>query len=343
MNIQITSTDLDRRIWEEELADFVPARVFDAHSHIFRLAHTLDPDTADAGYVRFLGGRFEEGSYAYLDECDAVLFPGRQVNRLSFPWPFHQCDFEASNRYLAEQLAGHPQSAGLMLVHPSMSAEEVESTILRYGFLGVKPYRNYSVTGDIQECRITEFMPEHQLAVVNRHGLIVMLHVSKGQAIADPDNIRDMVELAHKYPHIQWVLAHCARSYSDWAIEKAAPYLRDLPNVWYDTSSVCSSDAFDALYSGVGIERVMYASDDVPVGVVRGTFVTWGYAWSDVYPNTINTNLPHCDGRMTFLRYEQLRAMRRAARRYGATPAQLQDLFCGTAERLVGRVRGGIR
>ncbi|MEZ6050695.1 MAG: hypothetical protein R3C02_04775 [Planctomycetaceae bacterium] len=27
-------TDLDRRIWDEELADFVPAQVFDAHAHL---------------------------------------------------------------------------------------------------------------------------------------------------------------------------------------------------------------------------------------------------------------------------------------------------------------------
>jgi hypothetical protein len=30
------TNSLDTRIWQEELADFVPARVFDAHVHIYR-------------------------------------------------------------------------------------------------------------------------------------------------------------------------------------------------------------------------------------------------------------------------------------------------------------------
>ena len=38
MAISITDyNEHDRQIWEEELADFVPARVFDAHVHL------LDP------------------------------------------------------------------------------------------------------------------------------------------------------------------------------------------------------------------------------------------------------------------------------------------------------------
>jgi hypothetical protein len=42
---------------------------------------------------------------------------------------------------------------------------------------------------------------------------------------------------------------------------------------------------------------------------------------------------------MTFTRYEQLRAMRRAARRLGITPAQNQALFFDTAMNLVQSVR----
>lgn len=338
MNLKITLTDLDQRIWDEELDGFVPSRVFDAHTHIYHWTNNIDANKRETGYGKFVEGRFENVTYAYVDECDAALFPGREVSRLSFPFPFPQCDFAASNQFLAEQLADHPNSAGLMLVHPSMTADEVEAAIRRTGFLGLKPYRNYSVTGDIDECRITEFMPEHQIEVAQRLGLIIMMHISKRNAIADPDNIRDMVELSHKYPNVKWILAHNARSYSAWAIEKAAPYLRDLPNVWYDTSSVCESDSFDALYSGVGIERVMYGSDDVPVGVGRGKYIAWGFAWAYMSEATQSTNLPHCDGRMTFVRYEQLRGMRRAAMRYGATPTQINDLFCGTAERLIQSV-----
>ncbi len=339
MTSPVTVTDLDARIWREELGAFVPAQVFDVHTHSFRWAHNLDPNKNTYGHGQIYGSPFEETTFAVLDACDAALFPSRQVRRLVFPFPFAQCDFAAANEFIADQVAQAPGSAALMLVHPSMSAEYVEATVRRHGFLGLKPYRFYSTTGDAVECRITDFMAEPHIAVADRYGLIIMLHLSKRLGIADPQNQRDLLDLTQRYPNVRWILAHCARSYSAWGIERAAQTLRDLPHVLFDTSSVCESDAFDALYSAVGMERVMYGSDDAPVGVWRGKYVTWGYAWAYLSPDNHQFNLSHCDGRMTFTRYEQLRGMRRAAARYGATHQQIADHFCGTAERLVEATR----
>jgi hypothetical protein len=221
-----------------------------------------------------------------------------------------------------------------MLVHPQTTAEFAEERALALGLVGFKPYRFYAA-GDPAECRITDFMPEHLIAVADRHGLIVMMHLSKRDAVADPENIADILRLCEKYPGAKWILAHCARSYSAWPIEGAARQLRGLPNVWYDTSSVCESDALDALYTAIGADRVMYGSDDLPVGVLRGKYVAFGRAWAYLSEANHNLNLSHCDGRMTFTRYEQLRAMRRAATRLGMTREQTEALFHGTAAALV--------
>jgi hypothetical protein len=183
-------------------------------------------------------------------------------------------------------------------------------------------------------------LPEHQIAVADRHGLIIMLHVSKRDGVADRENIEDLTSLAGRYPGAKWILAHCARSYSSWPIERAAPHLRGLPNLWYDTSSVCESDAIEALCLAVGPEKVMYGSDDLPVGVVRGKYIAFGYAWGYIDETNQSMDLSHCDPRMTFVRYEQLRAMRRAARRLGLSGRQIEDLFCNTAMGLVESARG---
>jgi hypothetical protein len=168
-----------------------------------------------------------------------------------------------------------------------------------------------------------------------------MMHLAKRDAIADPDNVDDLLRLGEAYPNARWILAHCARSYSAWAIEAAARRLRGLPNVWYDTSSVCESDALDALYTGVGAERVMYGSDDIPVGVLRGKYIAFGRAWAFLSESNHSFNLSHCDGRMTFTRYEQLRAMRRAALRLGMTEGQRAALFHDTARSVIDNVRSG--
>lgn len=327
----LTLTDLDQRIWQDELNSWVPRHIFDQHTHIYRWEHNLDPNKSNTAYGKVVENGFEEASSELLDKCDAVLMPGREVHRLAFPFPYPQCDFQAANDYLATQIVEDQASAALMLVHPTMDAQDVEATVLRHGFLGFKPYRNYSVTGDINECRITDFLPEHQIAVADRYGLIVMMHISKRKGIADPENQHDLMDLCERYPRVRWILAHCARSYSAWPIKQAASTLRRLPNVWFGTSSVCESDAFDALFSTVGIDRVMYGSDDVPVGVGRGKYVAWGEGWAYLSPNNQSLTTTHCDGRFTFVRYEQLR--------YGASREQIEDLFCNTAEQLVNEVR----
>jgi glutamate-1-semialdehyde 2,1-aminomutase len=283
----------------------------------------------------------QEADWSALQACDELLMPGREVNRLVFPFPFSpKCDFDGSNEFVLEQARADPASGALMLVHPSMSAEFVEQQVSQGGFLGFKPYRTYSVTGDPVECRITDFLPRHQIEVAHRRRLIVMMHLAKRNAVADPQNIEDLIELCGAYPGVQWILAHCARSYSAWPLERAAGALKDLPNVWYDTSSVCESDAFDALYSRVGIDRVMYGSDDIPVGILRGKYIALGYAWTFLSEHNHQFDLSHCDSRFTFTRYEQLRAMRRAAERLGLTQEENQRIFRGNAERLMAMVRG---
>jgi hypothetical protein len=335
----IAPTDLDRRIWQEELSDFVPDKVFDVHTHIYRWAFDLDPNRTTGLFANNIGRYFPEVTWELADEVDEVLMPGRRIERLAFPFPFPKpCDFDGSNSHVAAEVSKDATSRGLMLTHPGMSATELEATIRRTRLIGFKPYRFYSATGDAVEARITDFLPEHQIAVADRLGLVIMMHVSKRDAIADPHNIEDMVRLSAKYPGAKWILAHCARSYSAWAIEKAAASLRGLPNVWYDTSTVCDSDALDALYTGVGVDRVMYGSDDM-IGPMRGKYITFGMAWAYLSPDDHSLGLSHCDPRMTYVRYEQLRAMKRGARQIGLSTAQREALFYGTARALVDSVR----
>ena len=104
------------------------------------------------------------------------------------------------NRFVAEQAGQDPESGALMLVHPSMSAQYVEEQVVTHGFLGLKPYRFYSVTGDSVECRITDFLPEEQIAAADRLGLIITLHLAKRTAIADGENLADMLRLSESIP-----------------------------------------------------------------------------------------------------------------------------------------------
>ena len=328
--------DQDRQIWEEELNDFVPDRVYDTHAHLSLDKFNLNPKkskpSADDLPWRILE---REATLARLVECDAVLLPGREVTYLASPMPHRHCDFNRTNEFAAGEALAKPGTTVQMVVHPKMTAKEVEQAVVKHRFVGFKPYRHYALSGDAAECRIPEFMPEHQLEVANRYGLIIRLHISKSRAMADPENIEDLERLTEKFPRVRWVLAHCARTYSDWPLEKYGQRLSQLPNIWYDTSSVCESAAFDALFSVSRHDQVCYGSDDIPVGIVRGKYVAFGYCWSQLDEGNQSVNVSHCTSGFTFVRYEMLRAMRRAARNAKLTKAQIEDIFYNNANSLV--------
>lgn len=331
----LTINDLDQRIWNEELDSFVPDRIFDAHTHIYRWAFNTDPERDSGPMRKFVRPEFENADWDLLHECDELLMPGRHVDRLAFPFPFSSCDFDASNEFIAAEIRDHRQSGALMLVHPGMTADHIESSVSQHGFRGLKPYRVYSSTGDSVNCRMTDFLPEHQIAVADRLGLLIMMHLSKPDGISDAQNLDDLAMLTSRYPNARWILAHCARSYSSWSIERAGQRLRDMPNTWFDTSSVCEADAIAALIRTVGIDRVMYGSDDVPVGVLRGKYISFGYGWAFLSETNHQLNLSHCDSRMTFTRYEELRAMKRAAQSVSLTDSQIEALFYDNAVSLI--------
>ncbi|MBT3902814.1 MAG: amidohydrolase family protein [Pelagibacteraceae bacterium] len=330
--------DLDKKIWEEELNEFVPQKIYDVHTHIYQWKSNLDKDKNNGPY-KYQGENYENVSYELLDQIDHQLFPGRNVERLSFPFPYnYPCDFNNSNDYVSTQTNNHKRSDNLILINPKMDKTEIINHLESSKAVGFKPYRTYSKTGDITNCKITDFLPEHQIAIANEKGLIIMMHLSKKDGVADDENINDLIFLSEKYPSTKWILAHCARSYSAWGIEKAAKKLRNLKNIWYDCSTVCESDALNALYTGVGVDRVMYGSDDM-IGPMRGKYISFGMAWSNINEHNHSLKLDHCDHRMTFIRYEQLRAMKRGSRQIGLSEKQKKALFYDTAKNLVDSVK----
>lgn len=333
--------DLDREIWQEELEEFVPHRLYDVHSHLSRAEFNLDPVARyKARHNQMPSAVLEQaGRYETLEAVDQALMPGREVNHLIFPFPQPNYAFGMANDFVVEEAQKKPGNAALMMVHPSMRAEELDKAVRRHRFVGFKPYLFYAVSGDIWNSRIPDFMPEHQLAVANHYGLMIGLHISKAAAIADPENLDDLERLTGKYPRVRWMLFHNARSYSAWAIERAEKRLRNIPNLWYESSSVCETDAFDGLLSFVDPKRFCYGTDDLPIGVTRGKLIVWGHAWTDISQANAAFGVSHCDGRFTFVRYEMLRAMRRAAKHAGLTRSQIEDVFHNNADTLIEAIR----
>ena len=311
----------DQQIWDEELQDFVPDRVFDAHIHLFNPEHlsATAPSAANPWGLADL---------ATLQQWAQRLYPGRETHFLVLGTPMPGIDVAAHNRWCIEQVRQDPQSRMNRLVTPSCRVQDIERDVREPGFIGLKPYRLFSVTGDIAQCRIHEFLPHEQLELANELGLWVTMHLSRFHGCADEFNLGDLREFTgSRYPNIKWILAHCARSFTYWPIRKAIDQLRDMPNIWYDVSAVTDVRPLITLFSRENPRRILYGSDGVDSTYFHGQYAGLGRAWQYVDVNRFNLQFPHCDGRPILAIYEQLLSMKHAAEIAQWSVDDIQNLF----------------
>ena len=319
--------DFDRRIWEEELEAFVPKVVYDMHVHLWSEAHRGQLSGPPTGL------RLEIDYQDHL-EWAGKLFPGREIHFLALATPIPGMDEEGHNRWLAEQMAGDPHSAASMVVTPETTPEQVAAQVDEHGFFGMKPYRTFAP--DMTNARIADFLPEVLVEVADEKGMAITLHLAGKEGPADRENLADLRRLTQRYPRVQWILAHGARGFNSWFLEKGIEVLRELPNIWYDSAAVNDLYSHYLLMTREDRQRVMFGSDDVVAGCARGKYITYGRAWQ-FYAG--QEELEHCDPTPTLVVYEQLRQERRVAQMLGLTRAEIEDHFAGNAQRLIALVR----
>ena len=325
--------DVDKRIWEEELEDFVPQKIYDAHVHIYLPEHDLEgKHFASLDWIHQYTPRMD---HQELRRTHELLFPGREVHSLLFGWPFDKVDFDGINQFVTEQASLNRLSVPFMLVPPTISQDYLAKQIDSGGFLGLKPYLVW--TKERWNASITDIIPEKLLEVADEKKLIITLHLSKKTGVADEQNIKQLVYLSGKYPKVRWIMAHAARACSVvWPLERAIDRIKDLPNLWYDVSSVTNSNVYSLLFRKVPLERIMYGSD-IPSDLARGKLIGFGYAWALMTEDVIaHLDTDHCDCRPTFVLYETLRSARWAILREGFSREQIEDFFFNNAVKLLG-------
>ena len=323
----MTYTEHDQQIWEEELESFVPARVFDAHIHLFNPDHMPEAK----------GRVWSYADMATLQSWSRKLYPGRETHFLVLGSPAPGIDVQAHSDWAIQQVKQDPQSRMNRLVTPSCRVEDIKNDIDTHGFVGLKPYRLFSVTGDVAQCRIHDFLPHEQMELANELGLWVTMHLSRHHGCADEYNLDDLQEFTtRRYPNIKWILAHCARSFTYWAIRQAVDRLRDMPNLWYDLSAVTDVRPFVTLFSRENIKRIFFGSDGVDSTYFHGQYVALGRAWQGLDISRFELQFPHCDGRPILAIYEQLLSMKHAAEIAELSADNLLDIFWRNAAEAFG-------
>lgn len=330
---------VDSRVYEEELAPWLPDRILDCHVHI-SLAENCGPISPERLKEQWAieAGIFQ--SWSQLMDRYSALFPLQQVDSLVFGGVLREQDTERENDYIQCGMrnaeCGTGDVRGLSVTRPQWPAERIAEA-LSQGFLGIKPYPDLAPQG-AEAPSIFDFVPHDHLTVLNNLRGVMMLHLPRRGRLAEPDNIAELKELRQRYPWIRLIVAHIGRAYCLPTAKKGLPHFADDPGVYFDTAANLNSDVFRYALDTVGPDRILFGSD-LPVTMMRGvrehvgeTYINYtdgDYSWN------INRKSPEEEASYTFFLYEELRALIKAVQAAGMGKPEFDKIMYSNAAALL--------
>ncbi|HOE97423.1 MAG TPA: amidohydrolase family protein [Candidatus Sumerlaeota bacterium] len=340
-----TYNAVDRAFWREHLEDWLPRRIVDAHFHFIDPCYQIETITEEMRRQYWVLETNLMPTAEVAEHCVRTTFPGREVQVLAFGFPTLGWDIEASNEYVRRECLRRGWRA-MALTRPTWVAEQVAWLLDQPGVIGIKPF--YSMIGYSRQLReghleadILDFLPHHQLEVINERRAWVVLHVPKADRLGHPSNQRQIREIRRLYPDARLVIAHLGRCYTRPHAEEGLLPLADDPGLYFDNSAVINPDVHELALRAIGPERIVYGSDN-PVFYMRGRRQWRGrtYINRTSHPFHFNTERepPEVEARYTLYMYEALRGIKTACERLGLGRDAVEAIFHGNAERIVADI-----
>ena len=322
-----------RAALRERVAAFLPERIFDAHAHVYDASFM--PSYADRPEHPF--GKARVGAEEYRRGMRELLRGACPVGALLLPAPDPEmrsrsgglCD--AATACVVEELRRDPDCWGEVYVLPEDTEADVEAMLVHERIRGFKCYYYASPNGN--QGPAYEFLPEAVWRVADRRGMAITLHLACDGAMSDPRNLEYLDAMARRYPGATLILAHAGRAFAEWTCLGPVKRLAGLDNVCYDLSAICEPASIMACIRAAGVDRVMWGSDYPCCRFVgRAMSFADGFAWFDAAA----ARACGFGGEAFTVLEENLIATYIAADLLDLTPSDIQKLFAGNAERILG-------
>jgi len=321
----IDSYDDHTGLWKDELSEWVPDEIFDAHVHLgpAGIAQPIQPHRRMEALTTFTSLSWEQARDFYPQ-----LYSGKKITGLiAFGFPLREIDLPAANRYLAH-IARLDRR-----IHPFILADplDIAGTLRQYHqiaaqgvrFVGVKPYYDLlriEKPNSVFHCRDIDFTPPPLLEFMNDQGLALMLHTSSIGG-GDPQ-VRSFIQMAAtRFDRIRIILAHMCR-YTDprQFQDFISSTVLDHPNVYLEMSSASSAMVYEQVLSRPDLWNRLLFGSDIPFGLITGAemwspthgpiFLTReDYAWSDP---RLNAQFDRERRAMTYNTYHTIHALKQA-------------------------------
>lgn len=332
----------DLPFYREQVTPVLPPQVLDFHVHIWKPGQRgITSPERDRPGAKYMVIEADYGAERLLADAK-MMFPDQEYRAVCFGSPTLAGDKEANNAYVAE--AGEQPSLHPLMVlgRDQMPPDQIKEQIRSKGFLGYKVAISW-LGDDYGDVTVADMIGPNEMAVANELGLVVLLHVPSAGRLTTPEVQQAVREYAEKYPNAQIVLAHCGRCYHPDEMAAAVDGVQDCDNVYLDTAMVMDPTVLQIVFEKINSRRVLFATD-FPVAAMRGRRVYVMDHWVDVvlegYPESA-FRVASSNIRATFMAYEIVLAIKRAADRVGLSAQQLRAIFYDNGMAVLHRVMGG--
>lgn len=318
-------------LWQKELSNWMPDKLFDAHVHIGR-QEDLDNNFSAARLKNALS-TYSAMPLEAMNYWHEHLYSGREISGVfAFPFPLQEINYIRANEYIVEAMLADRRVKGFLWTDQTDIKLTIEtfSNAERKGvrFFGVKPY--YDILGKSNfETRMDEILPRKLLEFINSEKLIMMLHTT-GSGIGEK-HVRDYVKfIGDKFPNIKIVLAHMGRHLSVADFEAFMQSgLPEIPSVFLEMSSSSQPEIYMMVLEKAVLHKKLLFGSDIPFGLITG-LEQWSetagaifrtrdkYTWSEA------GSYGHAE--MTYNTYHVLKALKDAMLRLNFSQEQNDKL-----------------
>ncbi len=334
----------DTGFYRDYLEGFLPNKIIDIHTHVYLEDHLLKDKKRDNRLADWPSRVASENPVEHLFETYNLMFPGKKVIPLMFPYPIGLKDIRAANSYILDCVE-EGKAYGLVLSHPEWGMDIFEKELKKGNYKGAKVYLNFAPAHiPKNEICIFDFLPHHHLSVLDKLGMVAMLHIPRENRLKDPENLEQIIEIERKYPGVRLIIAHVGRAYCNEDIGDAFKILAETKNVLFDFSANTNQWVFEQLIKAVGPKRILFGSD-LPIVRMRMKRICEGGKYVNIVPKGLygdvsgDCHMRETEGskaeKLTFFLYEEIEAFRQAAIQTKLTKEDIEDVFFNNAMQIL--------
>ena len=197
------------------LSDFLPERIFDAHSHLFSSEFLPNATGSNSTIIADIAD--------YKKAMMPMLCNPKELRLNIIPYVADisladsSCgNLRKSDAFLISQLDLSDNNIGEIIVLPEETSDDIQKRLIHPGIRGLKCYFLLSSEPNPSQLPPERYLSEGAWEVAHKNKMCITLHLARDKSLSDPLNMSYIKTMAARFPNASLILAHAGRAFASW-------------------------------------------------------------------------------------------------------------------------------